>query len=637
MRSRNMRWLTVLVITSLVAGAITAGVRAQATTPRSLNAVKSPAEFDSLAVTYDADTPYALPHVLFVIDRKDRNKIYYVNTKRYTFHKDFVNGTYLSLERGREFFENNYLKPNRRFVLGTIAYQTPIKRWTFEFWEGDLIPPEQVKLAAAVIKDTFFTTVAYKPNSIRQEEESEKITGLQRVLQSDIAREQEYQALNVAKGIGRIHVIPKLDEHIEIGFNEILVLDEVPIQLPPVAGVITAHPSTPLSHINLLAKGWGVPNAYIKDAQTLLKQYDGWWVTFETKRDRYSIKRADIDQLREYQRRLAQRLDVMTPKFDLSETRLLGLSQQRARSSIAFGGKSANLGEVMNARLPGIVVPNGFTIPFYYYDQFLKANKLDEAIYALLNDQKFVHDPAYRREQLASLRERIKQAKFDEGLQAQILRRVRLEFPGKGLFVRSSSNSEDLPNFSGAGLYTTVPNVKEPRQIVEAIKTVWASLWNSEAYEARERAVIDHSKIFMAVLIQEGINSESSGVMITADPFDKENKGAIYISAKRGLGIKVVEGKKVAEQIIFRPRANAVQVLTRSDEDSLLTFDEQGGVKEVAITGERVVLTDDVIRRLVSAANKIKQVFGSRDQDIEWAYMKGQIYIVQSRPFIAGG
>jgi phosphoenolpyruvate synthase/pyruvate phosphate dikinase len=166
---------------------------------------------------------------------------------------------------------------------------------------------------------------------------------------------------------------------------------------------------------------------------------------------------------------------------------------------------------------------------------------------------------------------------------------------------------------------------------------VWASLWNFEAYEARERAVVDHSKIFMAVLIQEGINSESSGVMITADPFDNENKDAIYISAKRGLGIKVVEGKKVAEQIIYRTRANAVQVLTRSDEDSLLTFDEKGGVKEIAITGERVVLTDDVIRRLVSAGTAIKRVFGSRDQDIEWAYMKGQIYIVQSRPFIAGG
>jgi hypothetical protein len=612
-------------------------IGAQTEAPRSLPTVKSQAQFDALAVTYDPDTPYALPHLLFVIDRQDQNKIYYVNTRRYAFHKDFVNGTYLSLERGREFFENNYLKANRRFILGTIAYQTPLKRWTFEFWEGDLISADQIKTVADVIKASFFTNVAYKPNSIRQDDESRKVAGLDRVSQSDIAKEQEYQALNVAKGLGRIHVIPKLDEHVEIGFNEILVLDEVPVQLPPVAGVITSHPSTPLSHINLLAKGWGIPNAYIKNAQTLLKQYDGWWVQFETKRDGYSIKRADVDQLREYQRRLAQRLDVMKPRFDLSEQRLLGLSQQRARAAIAFGGKSANLGEVMNARLPGILVPNGFTIPFYYYDEFLKANNLDDAIYALLNDQKFVHDPAYRREKLAGLRESIKQGKFDERLRAQILGRVKREFPGKGLFVRSSSNSEDLPNFSGAGLYTTVPNVREADQLIDAIKTVWSSLWNSEAYEARERAVIDHSKIFMAVLIQEGINSESSGVMITTDPFDKDNKGAIYISAKRGLGIKVVEGKKVAEQIIFRERANAVQVLTRSDEDSLLTFDEKGGVKEVAITGERVVLTDNVIRRLVTAAGAIKRVFGTRDQDIEWAYMKGQIYIVQSRPFISGG
>ncbi|MEP6742884.1 MAG: PEP/pyruvate-binding domain-containing protein [bacterium] len=636
MSFRN-RLIIVPLLLNLVFAGSSLPIAAQTTSPRSLGMLKSQTEFDSLAVTYDANTPYALPHVLFVIDRKDGNKIYYINTKRYAFHKDFVNGIYLSLERGREFFENNYLKANRRFILGTIAYQTPLKRWTFEFWEGDVISADQIKIAADVINRSFFASVAYKPNSVRQDEESRTLVGMQRVLQSDIAREQEYQALNLATGLGRIHVIPKLDEHVEIGFNEILVLDEVPIQLPPVAGVITSKPSTPLSHINLLAKGWGIPNAYIKNAQTLLKQYDGWWVTFETKRDSYSIKRAGIDQLREYQKRLAQRLDVVKPKFDLSETRLLGLSQQRAGSSIAFGGKSANLGELMNAHLPGIMVPNGFAVPFYYYDQFLKANKIDDAIYALLNDKQFVHDPAFRRARLTELRQRIEQGKFDEKLRLQILGRVRRELPEKGLFVRSSSNSEDLPNFSGAGLYTTVPNVRGDQQLIEAIKTVWASLWNFEAYEARERMAVDHSKIFMAVLIQEGINSESSGVMITTDPFDKENRGAIYISAKRGLGIKVVEGKKVAEQIIYRPRANAVQVLTRSDEDSLLTFDEHGGVKEIAITGERVVLTDGVVRRLVNAATAIKRVFGNRDQDIEWAYMKGQIYIVQSRPFIAGG
>ena len=268
-------------------------VSAQTESPRSLPAIKTQTEFDSLAVTYDPDTPYALPHVLFVIDRKEQNKIYYVNTKRYAFHKDFVNGNYLSLERGQEFFENNYKKTNRRFILGTIAYQTPLQRWTFEFWEGDLIPADQIKLVNDIIKTTFYKSVAYKPNSIRQDEESRQIAGLARVTQSDIAKEQAYQALNVAKGLGRIHVIPKLDDHVEIGFNEILVLDEVPLQLPPVAGVITSQQSTPLSHINLLAKGWGIPNVYIKNAQELFKAYNGWWVEFDARHDAYSIKRAE--------------------------------------------------------------------------------------------------------------------------------------------------------------------------------------------------------------------------------------------------------------------------------------------------------------------------------------------------------
>jgi hypothetical protein len=609
---------------------------AQASGQRSLPAIRSRAEFDLLARVYHAGTPYALPHLLFVIDRQDKNRIYYVNSKLYTFHVDFVNGTYLSLERGDEFFKNTYINPNRRFILGTLAYQTPVKRWTFEFWEGDLISAEQMKLTYDVINKTFFEPVAYKPNSLRQEEASTGIEGMQRVMQSDIAQEQEYQALNLAQGIGRIHIIEKLDDHVEIGFNEILILNEVPVSLPKVAGIITTHPSTPLSHINLLAKSWGVPNAYVKNAQELFKAYDGRFIILETLQDKYTIRPADNKALDEYQKRLLVRKALMTPRFDLSVKQLASLREQGKEDIIAFGGKSANLGEVMNARLPGVTVPNGFGIPFYYYDQFIKENNLEDAIYDMMADQKFVHDPTYRRERLAEMRARFQAGKVNERLRAEVIRRLKTEYAGKGVFVRSSSNSEDLPNFSGAGLYTTVPNVKEPEQVIEAIKTVWASLWNFEAYEVRERAGVDHSKVYMGVLVQEAINSESSGVMITTDPYNRQNNNAIYISAKRGLGIKVVEGKKIAEQILFAPRSNSVQVLTRSAEDSLLTFDENGGVKEVPITGDRAVLTDEVVRRLARAAALIKNVFGGKQQDIEWAYMRGEIYIIQSRPFITG-
>jgi rifampicin phosphotransferase len=603
---------------------------------RSLPALRSREEFDRMARVY-TDQPYALPHVLFVIDRKDNDRIYYINSNRFRFHKDFVNGTYLSLERGDEFFRNNYLKANRRFILGTLAWQAPVKRYTFEFWEGDQITPELIGLTADIIRKSFFDAAAFKPNSTKQEQDAAQIAGLDRITQSDIAKGQEYQALNVAKSLGRIHIIEKLDDHVEIGDNEILVLNEVPISLPPVAGIIVSKPSTPLSHINLLVKGWGVPNAYIKNANELLKQYDGWWVSFETTPDRYTIKRADLDQLKEYQNRELQNKSVMTPRFNLEERRLLDLAQQRSRMADTFGSKSANLGEVARARIPGINVPPGFGIPIYYYDRFVKENKLEDRIFELMNDQKFVHDPAYRRERLAELRAKFKEGAVSTELRDALLRKVHAEYAGKGLFVRSSSNVEDLPNFNGAGLYDTVPNVKDDEKLIEAVKTVWASLWNFEAYEARERAGIDHSKAFMGVLVQEGVNADSAGVMITTDPFDADNRGAIYISAKRGLGIKVVEGKKVAEQILFMPRANYVKVLTRSEEDSLLTFDEQGGVKEVPISGERAVLTDEVVKKLARAASQIKTVFGGREQDIEWVYMRGQVYIVQSRPYVQGG
>ena len=141
----------------------------------------------------------------------------------------------------------------------------------------------------------------------------------------------------------------------------------------------------------------------------------------------------------------------------------------------------------------------------------------------------------------------------------------------------------------------------------------------------------------MAVLVQEGINAESAGVMITTDPFDRENANSTYISAKRGLGIRVVEGKQVAEQLLYDPRTGATKVLTRSGEDSRLEFDARGGVRERPLVGtDRTVLTDATVNRLAQAAQAIKTVFGGREQDIEWTIMRGRIYIVQSRPYIAG-
>ncbi|HEY8461352.1 MAG TPA: hypothetical protein VIM99_13275, partial [Blastocatellia bacterium] len=139
--------------------------------------VDSRAEFDSLSRIYYQGRFYALPHLMFVIDRaaKEGKRAYYVNSKRYSFHSEFVNANYLTLERGREFFRRNYLEVNRRFILGTIAWQTKARKFTFEFWEGDLATAEIVRETYRTLSGSFFAPLYFKPNSARQEEVSEQI------------------------------------------------------------------------------------------------------------------------------------------------------------------------------------------------------------------------------------------------------------------------------------------------------------------------------------------------------------------------------------------------------------------------------------------------------------------------------
>lgn len=602
---------------------------------RSFSRISSRKDFDMMARVYHQDTPYALPHIMFAIDRRENNKIYYINSQKYRFHKDFLRGNHLVL-KGQDIFQDIYINPNRRFIVGTIAWQKTVDKFTFEFWEGDLISAAQIKETYDVINKTFYEKAAFKPNSTRHDELTATMP-IDRVTSSDISKNQEYLALNTAKGVGRVHIIEDInDETVEIGFNEIIVLNEVPLNLPPVAGIIISKPSTPLSHVNLLAKGWGIPNAYIKDADKLLKEYDGRWIEFEATLTEPRIKPAGRDELDWYEKR-RESLDqiVKSPPSNLEEVKLATLWQIRKSDSIKYGAKAANLGEVTNARIPRVIVPNGFAIPFHYYNEFIKQNGFDKKVTDFSFDNDFVHNPKIRKEKLAKFREAIQNGEFDPKLRREIISKWRVYLGAKGAFIRSSSNAEDMPNFSGAGLYDTVPNVKDADALIEAVKTVWASLWNFEAYEARERSFIEHSGTYMGVLIQTGVDMDSSGVLITKDPFDDENPGAVYISAKRGLGIKVVDGKKIAEQILFSKKSNAVQVLTRSAEDSLLAFDANGGVKEIPISGSRNVLTDPVARRLADAGTQIKKIFGNKqDQDIEWGYKRGQIYILQSRPFI---
>lgn len=612
--------------------------------PSSLPALRSQGDFDTLARVYDAGTPMQLAHVLFVIDLQAKPaRMYYIDTPRYQLHVRFLRDTRLTPNTIKREIDRNYLVPDRRFLFGTLSWQQNIGTFTYEFWEGDRLTAPLLRQADAQIKASFFGPVKFKTNSTLHERVA-KETGLDYVSQEALIREQPYMPMNLGTATGRVRIVDEAASANALNAllpDDIAVLRQVPIGLPPVAGVLTERPSTALSHVNLLAKGWGIPNAYVRDAATVLKEHAGQWVALKVAASGYQVRRLTPEEIAALPPRAARTASTgATPggakaiKPDLRETRLLPLASLRARNSAQCGTKAANLGAMQAAHIPGTSVPDGFCIPFAHYDRFMRSNGLADRIARMQQQPGFASDPQLRQQALAQLRDEIVQWPVDPSTAAAWRAAWQAQLGGGGVFVRSSSNSEDLPGFSGAGLYTTMPNVKTGDALEVAVKKVWASVFNPEAWEARSAAGFGAESVLMGVFVQTAIDSTNAGVMITRDPFDAGHPHVTYISAKRGIGIRVVEGKRVAEQVMYSSWSKAIQVLSRSAEETSLQLDKDGGVKEVPVEAGRNVLTDELVVRLANVGAAVKRTFNAVDQDIEWATVGDKIVLLQARPYV---
>jgi len=604
--------------------------------PRFLEKIQTRAEFDQQARVYNAGTPLEIPHVLFVIDRQRADRIYYLHTPRYGLHETFARERRL-LSGDKAKLIAQYKDPNRRLLFGTLSWQNGLPGYTYEFWEGDLLTPELLTLTAQRLAATFYEPLRFKSNSTLQEQTAQR-AGLDVVTQEALLREQTFLPLNTGRAQGRLRIVKSVDETPDLSPTDILVLDEVPVALTPVAGLVTQRPSTLLSHVNLLAKGWRIPNAYVRDAVAVLREHDGQWVELTVENNGYRVQRmAQPAAAASPTAAATPTTATPLPKPDLSVRAIKPLSGMTTRDSRHCGVKAANLGALKSVLPPAASVPDGFCIPFAQYAAFMDKLGVPARVAALEQRTDFASDANVRRTELAKLRQDIIDATPEAALSAAWLVRWEKQLGGRGVFVRSSSNSEDLPGFSGAGLYTTEPNVTQADALARAVQTVWASVYNFEAYEARRAAGFNQDAVVMAVLVQSAAASDSSGVMITRDPFDASRRHVTYLSAKRGLGIKVVEGKRQAEQVMYSSWSKAVQVLSRSAEDTQLVAAAGGGVREVPIEGARQVLNDALVARLATVGRQVKTRLGNGDQDIEWAVQGDEILILQARPYIDGG
>jgi phosphoenolpyruvate synthase/pyruvate phosphate dikinase len=208
-----------------------------------------------------------------------------------------------------------------------------------------------------------------------------------------------------------------------------------------------------------------------------------------------------------------------------------------------------------------------------------------------------------------------------------------------GVFVRSDTNVEDLPGFTGAGLNLTVPNVVDFDRIVAALREVWASPFSDRSYAWRQSRLTEPQYVFPAVLIQYSFPAEKSGVLVTAD-LENDEPGWLTVAVNEGVG-GAVDGQ-AAESLRVRRSDGSVRFLSRATAPYRSVLDPKGGILREHASGAESVLTADEIRRLIDLAAEVPQRFPAlRDAsgapaaaDIELAFRRGKLALLQIRPLV---
>ncbi len=579
----------------------------------------------------------------FVID-VHTNAIYFFDVNVFKIHADFVLGILLKQEWNRENiieYNKNYERVKPRFILGYLTEHLKVHKLTLSFWEGDKIDAATVKRAWDRLNQTFFEkNLPFRPDSPMQGKVAKEVARkfhLHIVTNDQIYKEAPYQAFNKGRAVGRLRVVPPGTPYDQLTFDrhDIVILQESYPDISPVSGIMFTVFSTPLSHVNLRATAWGIPNAGYVGAEKDYAALNGKIVYYEVDDTKHVLRPATQAEITELEKKMDAARRVELPAANLTNADLPMLDHMRAADVTKYGTKGSNLGEIASAHLDGVNVPKGFGVPFFYYVQHLKQHGLDARIDRMLADPLWKTDVAWRKKQLADLQQAIRKAPLDPEVEAALYKRVRIKLGGVGVFVRSLTNSEDLPGFNGAGLYDTVPNVRGRRQLGEAVKQVWASLWNFRAVEERALFGIDNHQVYPGVLIQVGVDASAAGVLITANLYNPEDDDSFTINAKRGLGIRVVEGTRVPEQIIFDTSNDGTKIISRSDDPVMLVFDPGGGVKEMPTPDGGVILTEARAKRLATAVMKFRPLFPADSPlDVEWLLAGEEVWIVQSRPYV---
>lgn len=307
---------------------------------------------------------------------------------------------------------------------------------------------------------------------------------------------------------------------------------------------------------------------------------------------------------------------------------ILSLDEIRAADRHRVGGKCFALSRL--GRM-GIKVPRTICVVAEAYRHYVDATGIRERILLELN-RKELKDMRWEEIWDSSLRIRNMFLKGpDPSLFFSELKIfLEAECHHKPAVVRSSASDEDSGAASFAGLHDSFVNVRGPASILDHIRLVWASLWSDAALLYRQEIGLDPTRSAMAVIVQEFIQGDESGVVFSLNP-NRPHEG--IIESVHGLNQGLVDGAIEPDRWIFDRRTRRITAHSPGLRIQQVMAGDQGvrthPLPKAKTTRPPIRKRD--IGSLVTLALKVEKAFGA-PQDIEWTIQKGSLWVLQSRP-----